>query len=80
MLRRWKCTDPNCKMNREGLIRMTDQPAYAQVTCEMCGAPMTPIAGDDQIIFVGDYPSTTTVLYKTALLADNGSNPKALEG
>jgi hypothetical protein len=37
---------------------MSGQPAYAQVKCEKCGSPMNPIAGDDQFIFVGDYPST----------------------
>jgi hypothetical protein len=58
MLRRWKCTNPDCEMNLKGLIQMNGQPAYSQVKCETCGAPMINVAGDSKVIFVGDYPDT----------------------
>ena len=58
MLRAWKCPNSNCKMNQQGLIRMTDQPAYARVVCEECGAVMGPAEVDTQVVFVGDYPDT----------------------
>jgi hypothetical protein len=57
-MRRWKCTNPDCEMNKQGLIRFTDQPAHARVVCEKCGSLMNTVAGDDQIVFVGDYPPT----------------------
>lgn len=58
MARRWKCTNPECEMNKQGLIRFIDQPAHARVTCEKCGSLMNTVSGDDQVVFVGDYPDT----------------------
>ncbi len=58
MLRNWKCTNPNCEMNLKGLIVMNSQPAYAQVKCEKCGAPMVNAEGNTEVIFVGNYPDT----------------------
>ncbi len=58
MLRSWKCTNPKCEMNIKGLIQINDQPAYAQVRCEKCGALMVGAETNTSVLFVGDYPDT----------------------
>ncbi len=58
MLRRWKCTNPNCEMNQKNLIVMNSEPAYARLTCEQCGAPMVGIESNAEFILAGDLPDT----------------------
>jgi hypothetical protein len=45
-------------MNLKGLIQINDQPAYAQVQCKTCGAPMVTVAGNTKFVFAGGYPDT----------------------
>jgi len=60
MMRKWQCTNPGCEDRRNGIVAINAQPAYAKVLCDKCGAVMNPVAGPDDILFVGGYSDKET--------------------
>lgn len=55
MMRKWQCTNPECEDQRNGILAINAQPAYAKLSCDKCGAVMNPIGGPDEVLFVGGY-------------------------